>query len=257
MSAAPLLECQDVSVRIPRRTLCAGLELSLHGGDCLAVLGRNGAGKSTLLHVLAGLQEPAQGSVCIDGLPYAVQGMSAAARFRGLMLQSEPDHFASTVRETVLVGRHPHLGRWTWEGAAEAEMARAALADVGLEDFAERNILGLSGGERQRVAIAALLVQAPRVFLLDEPLSHLDLHHQLQVIELFRARAAAGAAVVMVVHDLNLAARFANRVLLLDGQGGHLLGDADAVMQPEPLSAAFGHRLERVDVAGRTVFLPE
>ena len=262
-AAAPLLEAEGLALQVGERWLCCEFSLKLAAGECLALLGPNGAGKTTLLHTLAGLRAPSVGQVRLGGRPYAAWPAQDAARFRGLLAQQQPDRFAASVLETVLIGRHPHLGRWGWEGAADRRIAHAALADVGLADMAARDVLTLSGGERQRVAIAALLAQAPRLFLLDEPLNHLDLHYQIATLELFRRRvqgegsAGTGHGVVMVLHDINLAARYADHVILLDGRGGVCAGDRDSVLQAGLLSQAFGHPLRRFDVGGRITFIPD
>jgi iron complex transport system ATP-binding protein len=133
--------------------------------------------------------------------------------------------FGSTVLETALTGRHPHLGRWDWESTRDAELARGALRAVGLAGMEERQIHTLSGGERQRLAIATLLTQAAPLYLLDEPLSHLDLNHQMAVLELFAGTARdCGAGVIMVLHDPALAHRFCDRALLVYGDGQTRLG---------------------------------
>ncbi|HRP67371.1 MAG TPA: ABC transporter ATP-binding protein, partial [Thauera sp.] len=182
------------------------------------------------------------------------------ARFRGLLAQQQPDPFAAGVLETVLVGRHPHLGRWGWEGAADVAIARQALEAVGLAGFEQRDVQTLSGGERQRVAIATLLTQAPRLFLLDEPLNHLDLHHQIAALELFQRLVredGAGRGSVLVLHDINLAARYADHIILLDGRGGVIAGDRDTVLRADLLGQAFGHPLRRFEHDGRVVFVPD
>jgi iron complex transport system ATP-binding protein len=268
--SAILLEADGLALRVGERWLCCEFSLKLAAGECLALLGPNGAGKTTLLHTLAGLREPSVGQVRLGGLSYAGWSALEAARFRGLLEQQQPDHFAASVLETVLIGRHPHLGRWGWEGVEDERIARAALAEVGLADMADRDVLTLSGGERQRVAIAALLAQAPRLFLLDEPLNHLDLRYQIATLELLRrlVRGSGGDGVVdggerggrglvMVLHDINLAARYADHVILLDGRGGVRAGDRDSVLQPELLSHAFGHPLRRFEVGGRVTFIPD
>ena len=260
VDAAPLLEAERLALRVGERWLCCEFSLSLAAGECLVLLGPNGAGKTTLLHTLAGLREPTVGEVRIGGLPYAAWPALEAARFRGLLAQQQPDPFAASVLETVLVGRHPHLGRWGWEGPEDVAIARQALADVGLADFAQRDVQTLSGGERQRVAIATLLTQAPHLFLLDEPLNHLDLHHQIAALDLFQRLVredGAGRGSVLVLHDINLAARYADHIILLDGRGGVIAGDRDTVLRADLLSQAFGHPLRRFDNEGRVVFLPD
>jgi iron complex transport system ATP-binding protein len=263
--ARPLLEVRRLVLRLGGRELCGELNLQVRPGQCVAVLGRNGAGKTSLLHVLAGLNVTDDGGGKVETcgeLRFGVRPVAdwpalEAARFRGLLRQRQPPQFAASVLETVLIGRHPHLGRWGWEGATDIGIARAALASVGLGDLAARDLRSLSGGEQQRAAIATLLAQTPRLFLLDEPLNHLDLHHQIAVLDLLRALAADGRGVVMVLHDLDLAARYADSVVLLDGEGGVLAGPCAEVLTAARLSHAFGHPLSRVEVAGRTVFLPE
>jgi iron complex transport system ATP-binding protein len=235
-----------------------GLDLSINPGERLAILGRNGVGKTTLLHTLAGLRAPQYGEIRLAGDCYATLGPRCAARLRGLLPQHQGDAFAASVLETVLVGRHPHLSRWDWESAADEALAQQALAALGLADLAHRSIHTLSGGERQRVALATLLVQQPRVYLLDEPLAHLDLNHQIAVLELIGRRVRdEQAALVMVLHDVNLAAHFSDQALLLHGQGEHQLGASSAVLDAASLSRLYGHPLREVRDAHRRWLVPE
>ncbi len=253
----PLLETEGLAVHIGERWICCDLSLRLMAGERLVLLGPNGAGKTTLLHTLAGLRDPHRGEVRLQGRPLPAWPGSALARTRGVLPQREPDWFAATVMETALVGRHPHLSRWAWEGGEDLHIARTALDCMGLGRMAARSILSLSGGERQRLAIASLLAQQPALYLLDEPLSHLDLHYQMVVLEHLSALARDGAGVVMVLHDLNLAARFADHVVLLDGEGRMVSGTAASVMQADVLSAAFGHPLRRHMIEGLPAFVLE
>ncbi|WP_407279650.1 ABC transporter ATP-binding protein [Aromatoleum evansii] len=252
-----LLEAERLALQVGERWLCCEFSLRLAAGECLVLLGPNGAGKTTLLQTLAGLRAATVGSVRLGGRSYADWDSLAAARFRGLLAQQQPDHFSASVLQTTLVGRHPHLGRWGWETAADIAIAQAALAEVGLAEFAGRDVLSLSGGERQRVAIATLLTQAPRLFLLDEPTNHLDLHYQIAVLELFARLKRNGCGVVMVLHDINLATRFADHVILLDGKGGVLAGAREEVLQADHLSRAFDHPIRRLDVGERILFIPD
>ena len=253
---APLLEAEALALFAGGRWLCTDLALRLKAGECLAVLGPNGSGKTTLLHTLAGLRDPGAGLIRLQGCGYRERSPRATARLRALLPQIQPEQFSCSVIEAALVGRHPHVGRWAWEGRADIDIAHAALARVGIDRLARRDVLSLSGGERQRVAIAALLAQQPALYLLDEPLNHLDLRFQIQILELFRALARDGAGVVMVLHDINLAARFADQAILLDGRGGVLAGLAREVLQPGRLADAFGHPLIRAEVDGHAVFVP-
>ena len=255
---APLLATRSLNVSIAGKAVVDGLEISLSRGDTLAILGRNGTGKTTLLHTLAGLRSPAAGSVALDGKPYAERDPRDTARLRGLLAQSQLDAFPSTVLQTALVGRHPHLGRWAWEGEADATLAREALAAVGLADLEHREVHTLSGGERQRLAIATLLTQQPLLYLLDEPTTHLDLNHQIAMLDLVsRYARLCGAGFVIVLHDVNLAIRYCHRALLLFGEGRWREGPADEVLTAQSLSELYGHPLRRFDVEGRLMFLPE
>lgn len=249
-----ILEARTLTVSIGPHKVCAGLDLALAPGERLAILGRNGAGKSTLLATLAGLRAPDAGDLRLAGRSYAEQGLRAAARLRGWLGQDRSDHFASTVLEAALAGRHPHLSRWAWEAPADSDIARAALAEMGLAGMEAREVQTLSGGERQRTAIAALLAQQPRLYLLDEPLAHLDLNHQVATLELFARRARTdGAAVAMVLHDPNFALRFCDRALLLFGDGTQVEGPVTEVLNEASLSRLYGHPLRRVE----NFFVPE
>jgi iron complex transport system ATP-binding protein len=254
---APLLETLGLTVHIGGQPVCRGLDLAVQPGQCLAILGRNGAGKSTLLATLAGLRPPTAGSIRLGGDDILGLAPRQAALRRGWLAQAQLDAFASSVLETALTGRHPHLGRWDWESTADAELARQALAAVGLAGLEAREVHTLSGGERQRLAIATLLTQAPPLYLLDEPLTHLDLNHQIAVLDLFTRRARdEGVACVMVLHEPGLAARYCDRALLLYGDGAVDLGSSAAMLSAERLSRLYGHPLQRLEVDGRVAFIP-
>lgn len=255
-----ILQARHLSVSIGLHKVCLGLDLDLAPGSRLAILGRNGAGKSTLLSTLAGLRAADSGSLLLDERSYADHGLRSAARLRGWLGQDRSDPFATTVLETVLTGRHPHVGRWSWESGADAGIAREALAAMGLAGMEEREVHTLSGGERQRVAIAALLAQSPRLYLLDEPLAHLDLNHQIATLELLSRRARdEGVALVMVLHDPNFALRYCDQALLLFGDSRHIAGPVAEVIDAPTLSSLYGYPMRRVAMAdfSHTVFVPE
>jgi iron complex transport system ATP-binding protein len=250
-----LLSCRDLTVSVPGRTLVAGLVLELAPGELLAVLGRNGTGKTLTLHTLAGLRAPAAGEVRLGGEPLAALPRRAVARRLALLPQVSEDVFPATVLETVLIGRHPHVATLGRESAEDRRIAHAALEHVSLGELGPREVGTLSGGERRRVAIAQVLAQAPSVYLLDEPTNHLDPQHQIEVLELFRARAASGDVVVASLHDVNLAARYAHRCLLLFGDGRWELGPLDSVLNEAGLSALYATRMEAVRWRGRDLFV--
>ena len=255
---APLLEARQLAVDIGGRRVVDRLDLALAGGERLAILGRNGAGKSTLLSTLAGLRPPATGAVLLDGEDCSLLPAREAALRRAWLGQFQNDPFGSTVLETALTGRHPHLGRWAWESPRDAELARSALAAVALQGMESRQIHTLSGGERQRLAIATLLTQAAPLYLLDEPLSHLDLNHQMAVLDLFTGTARdCGAGIVMVLHDPALAHRFCDRALLLHGDGRTEMGPVDSILTAATLSQLYGYGLRQIDDRGHRCFIPE
>lgn len=254
---APLLEAQDLTLRVNGRTLVHGFSFRLDAGEVWCMLGPNGAGKTTFLNAAVGLRRPQGGALRLAGKVLADWPALEAARQRGFLPQTFHDAFSASVLESVMLGRHPYLSRWQWEGEGDREIALAALALVDLAGFEERDVLTLSGGERQRVALAALFAQDAPLLLLDEPVAHLDLHHQILVLDHVRLLARErGRGVLFTVHDLNLAARFASHALLLTPQGTVRQGTIDEVMVEEELSRAFGHRVARVEAAGRSLFVP-
>jgi len=253
----PLLEARQLRVDIAGRTVVDHLDFTLAAGERLAILGRNGAGKSTLLSTLAGLRPPNGGAVLLDGEDCSLLPPREAALRRAWLGQFQNDPFGSTVLETALTGRHPHLGRWDWESSRDAEIARSAIAAVGLQGMEQRQIHTLSGGERQRLAIATLLTQASPLYLLDEPLSHLDLNHQMAVLELFAGAARdCGAGVVMVLHDPALAYRFCDRVLLVHGDGRTEQGSVDERLTGEQLSQLYQYPIQTIEHDGLRNFIP-
>jgi iron complex transport system ATP-binding protein len=253
--AAACLGARALSVRAGARELVRELTVEFRPGEVLAILGRNGSGKTLTLHTLAGLRAPAGGEVTLDGVSLAQLTRRAVALRLGLLPQDLEDAFVSTALETVLIGRHPHLALWQWESAEDERLARAALAAVDLEDCAARRIDTLSGGEQRRVAVASLLAQQPGVFLLDEPTNHLDPHHQLVVLGLFRELAGCGRSVITTLHDPTLAARFADRVLLVYGDGRWRLGPVGEALTAASLSELYLAPMMELEKDGRRVFV--
>ncbi|MDP1611842.1 MAG: ABC transporter ATP-binding protein [Sulfuritalea sp.] len=252
-----VLAVRGLAVAVGGRTVVRDLDLRLGAGERLAILGRNGAGKTTLLHTLAGLRPAAAGAIELCGDALGSLAPRRVAQLRGVLLQQQFDAFPASVLETALIGRHPWLERWAWESAADARIADAALTAVGLDGFAARDVHTLSGGERQRLAIATLLTQQPRLALLDEPLSHLDLNHQIATLELLTRKVReTGMALAMVMHDPGLAARYADRALLLHGDGRVETGAVADLLTAERLSALYQHPLRMVEADGQRCFLP-
>ena len=238
------LRCSDLSIAVPDRILVNALSLQAVPGKFVAILGQNGAGKSLTMHTLAGVRPADSGSVLLDGAELARCNRMLVARRLALLPQYTEDIFPATVLDTAMIGRHPHIGRFNWESQQDRDIARNALSSMDLGNMPQRDVLTLSGGERRRLAIAQILAQAPDIFLLDEPTNHLDPQHQLQVLQIFRDKAEAGAAVVASLHDVNLAARFADDCLLLFGDGRWELGATHQVLTEERLSELYSTPME-------------
>ena len=232
-----------------------GLSIEAQGGEFIAVLGRNGVGKTLTLHTLAGIRAPAAGGVFLEGRELAAWSGRERAQRLALLPQLIEDPFPATVLETALIGRHPHLPFWQWEDAADFACARAALAAVGLESLAARAVDSLSGGERRRLDIATLLAQDAAVCLLDEPTNHLDPRHRNEMLALFRARADAGGLVVAALHDPTLAARSADKALLLFGDGRWRFGEAASILSGANLSELYEVPVGELAWRGQRVFV--
>ncbi len=240
------LGARDLQVSVPGRILVNDLDVELRPGEFVAILGRNGAGKTLTLHTLAGLREAARGRLELAGADLETLSRREIARTLALLPQYSEDLFPSTVFDTVLIGRHPHIEPLRLESAEDREIAARCLREMHLEGLAERDVATLSGGERRRLAIAQTLAQTPQVYLLDEPLNHLDPQHQLDVLELFSSRVREGATVVATLHDVNLAARYADRCLLLFGDGRWCVGNTAEALSVETLTELFDVEMEAV-----------
>ncbi len=252
-----LLEAHALQVAIPARPSLMPLSCVLEAGERWAILGPNGVGKTTLLHTLAGLRQPASGSVSLDGEALHGWRRRRLARRLALLFQEHPDPFPSTVLETALIGRHPYLRAWEPESAEDTRIARAALARVDLAGLEQRQIQTLSGGERRRLSLASVLTQQPALYLLDEPTNHLDLRHQVQMLSVLREEADAGACICMSLHDINIAVAFCTHVILLFPDGGTCAGPTDEMLETRVLERLYQQPLERIHRPGKPpVFLP-
>lgn len=251
-----VLDIENLIVDIPARADGEPLNLQVKSGQRWGVLGPNGAGKTSLLHTLAGLRPPRRGRVSLNGSSLASLSRRDVARQVAVVFQERQDSFPATVMETVLIGRHPFLSAWQRESAEDIRFAQEALSALSLNLLKDRLVSTLSGGERQRVSIATALTQQPTIWLADEPTNHLDLHHQVAVMELLNQQADNGAAVFMCLHDLNLAARWCDHLLLLYPDGELCFGPADTMLVPEALERLYDQKLVVAQVNGAPVFVP-
>lgn len=253
----PVLQTRALNLSMGARELFRDLNLTIKAGQCLGVLGQNGTGKTSLLHTLINLRPSDGGEIMILGRELNAWSRRELATRLGILFQSGNDDMPATVMETALLGRHPHLARWRWEDAEDVAEAHAALSAMQLDALVERDITTLSGGERQRVAIATLLAQRPQLYLLDEPGNHLDIAFQIRCLEVIRQRVVTdGLGLCMATHDINLAARFCDQILLLTGDGEFLLGATHDILTPENLSRAYGCNIRQVTYEGGSVFFP-
>jgi len=251
------LETGRLTLQTGNRTLVRDLTVGFESGQNWAILGANGSGKTTLLHTLAGLRKPEHGEVRLDGQALADIGARERALKIGVLFQQAASLYPATVLETVLTGRHPHLRRWQDEGPEDHAIARAALATVGLAEFAARSLLTLSGGERRRVELAALLAQDAPIGLLDEPVNHLDPRFQGMLMRVTCRRAARpGGLNLIVLHDVNLALRFCSHGLLLM-PGEHRAGPLADIIDRATLEAAYGCAMRERRHDGERWFFPD
>lgn len=249
------LEARALRLERQGRAVLAGVDARFAPGRVTAILGPNGAGKSSLLACLAGLLKPQAGEALLDGRGVSALPPGERARAIGLLPQRGEMHWNMDARSLVALGRLPHRGRGG-ETAADRAAIDRAMAATDCAHLAERGIATLSGGEQSRVLLARVLAGEPRWLLADEPLASLDLAHQLDALATFRACAAAGAGVVLVLHDLNHALRHADDVLLLHGGTVAAWGPARETLKSGVIETVYGVRLERIDGPGGPSLLP-
>lgn len=241
------LAAKGVSVRLGGRPVLHGVDMAVGGGEMVGLLGPNGAGKLTLVRIMAGLLTPDAGAVTLDGDDIAGRSRRELARSLAYLPQGAQVHWPVAVERLVALGRLPHLGAWQRPRGPDREAVDAALRATDIEALRDRAATALSGGEAARVLLARVLAAEPAVLLADEPVAALDPRHQLALMDLLHARAARGTAVLVVLHDLGLAARFCDRLVLM--HEGRVLreGTPEAVLSPEALAEAYGivARIER------------
>jgi len=251
------LHTKNLCIEIGHKQICNHLDLNIKAGQVWAVLGRNGVGKTTLMHTLAGIRPAKSGDIFINEKNISELTRKQIAQQLGLLLQHVEDPFPSTVIETVLTGRHPHIANWQWENEQDHLLATHALKQVEMHTMSDRLVNHLSGGERQRVAIATLLTQNPDIFLLDEPNSHLDLNYQINLLTQICNHATETQRIVfMNLHDINLAARFCSHTLLLFGNGKTMAGSAKSLLTPTNLEALFQHPINEIQGPNGKIYLP-
>jgi iron complex transport system ATP-binding protein len=253
--AEPVLEGRGLGASYGGAPVLREVSLTVRSAEAWAVLGPNGAGKSTLVRLVMGLSPPSAGELRLCG--ERVQDLSPArlAERAAWVPQTTPEDTGFTALEVVLMGATARRGPWALASEVEVARARAALAEVDARHLEGRPLAKVSGGERRRVWLARALAQTPRLLVLDEPTAFLDVRHQVETLSVVRQRVDAGLAALVVLHDANLAARFATHALLL--RNGEVLdaGPAAEVLTEERLSALYGLRIG-APAPGQKVFLP-
>ncbi|MGW5054586.1 ABC transporter ATP-binding protein [Actinokineospora sp. NPDC004072] len=253
------LRAEGLTLAYDDRTVVHGVDLDIPGGTVTAVIGPNGCGKSTLLRALGRLLKPVGGRVLLDGRPIHALPTRLVANQVGLLPQSPAAPDGLTVADLVARGRHPHQSWYQrWSTADEAAVTRA-LEQTGAVDFADRTLEELSGGQRQRAWIAMALAQETGILLLDEPTTHLDLAHQIDVLELVRElHDETGRTIVMVLHELALAARYADRLVAMRDGRIAAVGAPDDVLTEDLLHEVFGlrARVRRDEETGTLQVIP-
>jgi ABC-type cobalamin/Fe3+-siderophores transport system ATPase subunit len=234
-AARPVLD--DVSITVP-------------AAACTALLGPNGSGKSTLLRLLLGTRSPGAGEISFGGRPLPEWERRELALAVGVVAQSEEIAFPLSVREMVAMGRYPHLGPFRAEREIDREACRRALEKCDVVHLQDRRVDTLSGGERQRARIARALAQEPQVLALDEPTLALDIRHEMEIFELIRDLSGSGVTVLLVTHNLNLAARYADRLVLLDEGRVAAAGAPADVLRRELLEQVYRWPLRVAHVPG-------
>lgn len=251
-----LLITRQLQVEIGSTLVCQGLDLNISPQSCWGVLGPNGSGKTTLLHTFAGLLPVSSGQIMF--MQHALHSLShhELAKQLGLLLQMEETGFPGNLLESVMSGRHPHLGYWGWESETDLQITRDAIHAFGLSELQQRSINALSGGERRRMDMATLLTQQPLLALLDEPSNHLDPGQQIACLDLLTGYfQQSGHALIMALHDINLATRYCDHLLLLQGNGNWLAGPVEQIATMEHISELYQHPMSSLQGPHGLVFV--
>ncbi len=251
-----MISLEKVSFAFGDRTVLRDISFRAGAGECLVVLGPNGSGKTTLIRLLAGVLFPLAGKVLLEGRPVSRLPARERARRISWIPQSPRAELDFTVLETVLMGRHPYHSLFGGDSLRDRESARQALAEMGVEALAEQPVTQCSGGELQRVMAARMLTQEAPIMLLDEPVSNLDIRNQADTLSAVRRRTDAGKTAVCVLHDLNLAAHYATRILLLCRGETVADGRPESVLEPGLLSRVYDIPIRKADDA-QPLFVPD
>ena len=249
-----MIVARGVRAEMDGRVILEDVELEVRDGEVLVLVGPNGAGKSTLLSILSGERVPAAGAVEVDGRALGAYGAMELARVRSVFTQENAVSFPFRVSEVVAMGRAPWAR--TVESREDVSIVAEALRDADVAHLAARRMTHLSGGEKARVAFARVLAQRATTILLDEPTAALDLRHEEEVMRIAAALAARGRAVCVVLHDLALAAAYADRMALIAHGRLAAVGTPREVLTEELVADAYGLPVSIVEVEGVPIVVP-
>lgn len=244
---SPILQIRDTSFAYDRETVLHSISMTVDPGEFIGVIGPNGSGKSTLLKLMGGVLTTKPGKLFFRGKDYQDYARKQLARSITWVPQDHPMVFPFKVSEIVLMGRHPYLSAFTFEGEEDIEIARSAMERTQTLQFAQRGFNEISGGEKQRVVIAGAIAQEPEVMILDEPTSALDIKYQIQILNILKQlNEDENMTVVLAMHDLHLAAKFCNRLILLDQGRLFQDGKPEDVLQKENIESVYGVKVHLI-----------
>ena len=244
-----LLKVNNITGGYAKVPIVRNINFDVANGEWLSLVGANGSGKSTLLKLISRILVPQEGKVLLDAKTIHEQSAVEVAQKMALLPQQQTIPTGITVYQLVGLGRSPHQSWWQWElNAQDRHKVEEAITAVGIEKFRNRSVDQLSGGERQRAFLALALAQNPQVLLLDEPTTYLDLRYQLQLLELLKQlNEKNGLTIITVLHELNLAARYSDRLSMLLNGEIYIDGETDTVMTPENIKQVFGLKVAVID----------
>jgi len=253
-----MLTVENIHSYYDKSHVLEGVSLTVNPGELVTLLGRNGAGKTTLLHSIMGLRAIDQGNILFDGQSISDIPQRELATKLGILFQQGIESMPATVFETVMLGRHPHIQSLLRDEPKDIEIASSALAAFDLDKLSNRSVDTLSGGELQRLALAMLVAQTPQVFLLDEPSNHLDIAFQVKLLSVLKEKIQEkSASLIMATHDINLAMRFCDNIILMLEGGECLVGERDEILTEKNLSQAYGCSISTAFNGERKLFYPE
>lgn len=235
-----MIEVDDLTFGFTDEAVLDGVSLSVETGELVGLIGPNGAGKTTLMRLVSGVLEPASGSITLDGDVVSTLSPEAISRRVAVVPQQTELSFDFSIRDVIEMGRHPYQGRFERLRPADREMVSVAMDLTDTAHLADRPFSAISGGERKRVLIARAIAQDTPALLVDEPTASLDINHQVAVFELLRERLTEDTGILAAVHDLNHAARYCDRLVLLADGGVQAVGDPATVLDPDLLQSAYG-----------------